>query len=1456
MSGSPPRGAAVAHKNAAGDSPSSVQADFPIVGVGASAGGLDAYGKLLDALPARTGMAFILVQHLDPTHQSLMVDLLARRTRMPLRQAVDGMRIEPDHLYVIAPGTYLSVDAGVLRVSEPQARHGARLPFDFLLRSLAAARGERAIGVILSGAGADGSLGAAAVRAADGLVLAQDPDQAGYDGMPRSAIAAGVVDEVLSIEGIVAALSAFQPKPPAKGARAPWLPAVIDLLREKTPHDFRLYKPGTLQRRIEQRMTLAGIAADDAARYLDLLRRDPHELDLLGNDLLINVTSFFRDPKVFDLLSDKIIPDLVRDHAQNEPLRVWIAGCSTGEEAYSLAMLFSERIAAAQRDIRLQVFASDVDPKAVAHAREGLYPDKVQTQVSPARLARFFTREDFGYRVSPDLRESVTFTVQDVLNDPPFSRLDFISCRNLLIYVQPEAQANILAHLHFALRDGGVLLLGGAEAVGSLDGPFEVISKADRLYRRAGRDRPRLFDRETRARVGAAAASSLGRSPRGAGRDAMAELCRQLLTDGYAPAAVLINQKQECLYFSGSTDRYLRVAAGAPTHDLLAMAHKDMRTKLRAALQRASQEDKRVVVSGAAIGHDDATLRFSIAAQPVRLDGEPLTLVCFLDEVPPNSATPEADPPQDVPRIAALEQELETTRGELQGAIRNLEISSEEQKAINDEYLSVNEELLTSKEELQSLNEELTALNGQLQETLDRQRTTANDLQNVLYSTDVATLFLDRRLHIRFSTPATKALFGVLPTDVGRPLSDLSLLGADRDLAEDAHSVIETHQPVDREIETQARAWFVRRISPYRTHDNRIEGVVVTFTDISERKRAAKGWEEAKQQAERANIAKSRFLAAASHDLRQPLQTLALLHGLLAKDVVGEKSQTLVARLDETLDAMSGMLNALLDINQIEAGAVNIDMLDFQLDELLDRLNGEFGYHAHAQGLTLRTVRCTALVHSDPRLVEQMLRNLLSNALKYTSHGRILLSCRRRHDGITVEIWDTGIGIPDGELQAIFGEYHQLNNDARERSRGLGLGLSIVQRLADLLGHRVEVRSALDKGSVFGIELPLAIARAEAPMRQHRGADHDEGAGRVGDVLVIEDDPEVRDLLEQLLVADGHYVSTAVDGVDALERTAGGALRPDVILADYNLPRGLDGLQTALKLRDMLRRPVPVAILTGDISTETLRRITRYDCQRFNKPINAKALTEVIQALLPEPRDGTPAPQAPEPSQAPIIYVVDDDAGVRGAICSVLEDDGRAVEAFETGEAFLDAYRPGRPACILIDAHLPGMDGLELLQHLTDSGRCPPAIMITGHSDVSMAVRAMKAGAVDFIEKPIGRGELLAGIDRALEQGRDAGKLTAWRQAAAKRLVGLTQRQRQIMALVLAGQPSKNIAADLNISQRTVENHRASIMKRSGCASLPALARLALAAADAGPETEAPTGPERDAFSVGPIAPR
>jgi len=588
---------------------------------------------------------------------------------------------------------------------------------------------------------------------------------------------------------------------------------------------------------------------------------------------------------------------------------------------------------------------------------------------------------------------------------------------------------------------------------------------------------------------------------------------------------------------------------------------------------------------------------------------------------------------------------------------------------------------------------------------------------------------------------------------------------------------------------------------------------------------AAEALGAAKREAEQANLGKSRFLAAASHDLRQPLQTLSFLQGILAKKITDEAILGLVDRLAETVSAMSGMLDTLLDINQLEAGIVRHEIVDFPVKLVLDELRSQFAYHETDVRLDWRVVPSSLTVRSDPRLLAQMIRNLVSNAVKYTETGKVLLGCRRRGDKLRIEVWDTGSGIPVEQLSAIFEEFHQLDNPARERSKGLGLGLAIVQRLAELLGHTVDVRSRPGKGSVFSVEVPLGAANAivQSQLGQtdpiisvHAGAT----------VLIIEDEPAMRETLKLLLDGEGYRTVAAADGKTALELAKREAVRPDLVLADYNLPNGPNGLQVVASLQEMLGRAVPAIILSGDISTDTLREIARQGRTHLGKPVTAAALIDLIRQLLANSQ-----PALPPDNRPPAIFVIDDERTVREAMRDLLEADGRRVEIYDSCEAFLEVYRPGRQGCLVVDARMPGMGGLELLQRLNSDRNRLPAIMITGHGDVPMAVEAMKAGAADFIEKPVGYRELLASIERAMEQAGDSAKSSAWRETAATSIAGLTVRQRQVMDMVLAGHPSKNIAADLGLSQRTVENHRAAVMRKTGSRSIPALIRLALAAA-------------------------
>jgi len=881
-----------------------------------------------------------------------------------------------------------------------------------------------------------------------------------------------------------------------------------------------------------------------------------------------------------------------------------------------------------------------------------------------------------------------------------------------------------------------------------------------------------------------------------------------------------------------------------------------------------------------------------------------------------------------------------------------------------------------SKGKLQSRNKELTAVNSKLREMVEWQRATANDLQNVLNSANVATIFLDRKLNIRFFTSAISAHFNIVAADIGRPLADLANRSDDRTLFVDAAMVLKNLAPLSREIKSDSGMWHTRRVLPYQTQGDQIEGVVVTFADISElkaaerkieaaqiysdsivetirqplvvldaelriisasrafyetfranredavgrrigtagvlpfndrglvefldriragevavegyeidlvlpqigcrsllmgahdiveassdrkilvtidditeRKRISGALEAAKLQAERANLGKSRFLAAASHDLRQPLQTLSLLRGILAKSIKDENGLTLIRKLDEPLQVMSGMLNTLLDINQLEAGSVTPEIVAFPIETLFDRLRTEFSYHAAAKDLGWRVVGSDLHIRSDPRLLEQMIRNLLWNSVKYTIRGKILFGCRRRGEKLRLEVWDTGIGIPAEHLQSIFEEFHQIDNPARERRLGLGLGLAIVQRIGNMLGHAIDVRSHPGKGSVFAIEVPLAAAKPGAWVLND-GTTADGPTMRPSTILIVEDDPMVREMLELLLSADGHHTISVEDGPKALQLMASGIVEPDLVIADYNLPGGLTGLQTIAALSAAYRHEIPAVILTGDISTDTLGKITRARCIYLNKPANSEELLRLIGKLLdvprrPQVREPAPKTRASTPPSTeamptatprsdpllPTVFVVDDDETLCATMLELLKLDGRNVETYPSSEAFLGSYLPSQKGCLVVDAQMQGMGGLALLERLKSEAIDLPAIMITGYGDIATAVRAMKAGAVDFIEKPIDADELLVSIEGALDQAEDSVALSARHAAVAKCIAELTPREHEVMDLVLAGHPSKNIAADLGISQRTVENHRASIMKKTGSKSIPGLIRFALAVA-------------------------
>ncbi|HEX4609806.1 MAG TPA: chemotaxis protein CheB [Urbifossiella sp.] len=821
---------------------------FPVVGIGASAGGLEAYTEFLQACPADAGMAYVLVQHLPPDRESLLVEILARQTRMPVAEVTDGQVVEPDSVYVIRPGRTLTVRDGRLRLGPELAARGHGRPVDDFFRSLAEEQQQRAVAVVFSGMGSNGTAGAEAVKAVGGLVIAQEPDSAKFPAMPRSLVDAHLPDFILRPAEVPAALAKYARQPYAADDHAaadasardePTLADVLAVLRTRTRHDFSGYRKPTLLRRVRRRMGFGQFAA--MGDYVKALRQTPGEVTALADDLLIHVTGFFRDPEAWDALKEKVIGPLADGRADGAEVRCWVTACATGEEAYTLAILLAEAAEARGKRFDVKVFATDMAARALGLARAGVFPNGIESEVTPERLGRFFDQDENSYRVRKELRELVVFAPQNVLQDPPFSRLDVATCRNLLIYLEPDTQRRLLALLHFGLREGGALMLGSSESAAPADGDFEAIDKRHRIFRRVGPTRAGTLDLPALTAIAREARPAPGGPPRPA-PPAAAQLVSRALLDRHTPAAVAVDAAGQLVHVHGDTARFLTVPTGGPTLDLLALANDQVRGAVQAALHRAADAQAPVAVRDGLIDTPEGRRRVEVAAAPLGPRGAaPLYLVTFRDY-------PEPPPPPSAENPSApgqLADDLWRARNELQGALEEMQSSNEELKAsheettsLNEELQSTNEELETSKEEMQSLNEELVTVNAQLQAKMGELEATANDLGSLLTSTDIAVLFLDPKFRIRRYTPAVKDLLDLIPSDAGRPLADLRRKFSDPDLLADARRVLDRLVPVERAVESESGKAYLRRVLPYRTQDDRIDGVVVAFVDVTPLKRA------------------------------------------------------------------------------------------------------------------------------------------------------------------------------------------------------------------------------------------------------------------------------------------------------------------------------------------------------------------------------------------------------------------------------------------------------------------------------------------------------------------------------------------------------------------------------------------------------------------------------------------
>lgn len=818
-----------------------------IVGLGASAGGLDALESFLAASPSDSGLAFVVVQHLDPTQKALLPELLQRVTPMPVCEARDGMPIEHDCVYVIPPNAELSLAGDRLRLSRPTEARGLRLPINVLFSSLASTLGDKAIAVVLSGMGSDGTLGMQAIKAVGGLNAVQTPADAQFEAMPQSAIASNCVDIVATAAELPGRLLEVLRRDSALQSAAPSATrtrseddafgAIVDLLRHRTRHDFSLYKQSTLQRRIERRMAIHAIGS--IALYAQFLERNGQETELLFKELLIGVTDFFRDAPVWHYLTATALPELLARPRAEPHLRVWSVGCSTGEEAYSMAIAFSEVLDRLPQPhaTSVQIFASDISADALKIARRGRYPLSIANSMSASRLARFFVRHPTCYEVSKCIRDRVLFAQHDVVLDPPFTRLDLIVCRNLLIYFVPELQRKLLPLFHYSLRPGGLLLLGSAETVGRLTHLFAALQPRLRLYERleAGarhghelllRSFPPLRGRPKESPMPASTSSE-------AASDVLQRCADEVLLQNYAPAAVVINAQGDIVYISGRTGNYLEPAAGKANWNIHAMARDGLRAPLGEALVTLTAQVEPLLLQDVPVQTGTGTQVVDVSLQSLReppaLNG--MTLIVFREARRPSGRRTSRKPKDAV--SAAHEAELQQYRNEIERLREEARSSREELQSANEELQSANEELTTSKEEMQSMNEELQTINSELQAKLDDLALAQSDMRNVLNSIEIAILFLDQQLNVRRYTDRAASLINLRETDIGRPLSDLTSSLRYPGLHVDALETLRTLVPCEKQISTEDGRQFQVRVMPYRRIDNLIDGVVITLLDLS-----------------------------------------------------------------------------------------------------------------------------------------------------------------------------------------------------------------------------------------------------------------------------------------------------------------------------------------------------------------------------------------------------------------------------------------------------------------------------------------------------------------------------------------------------------------------------------------------------------------------------------------------
>jgi two-component system, chemotaxis family, CheB/CheR fusion protein len=1111
----------------------SSSAEFPIIGIGASAGGIDAFHSFFSHMPPDCGMAFVMILHLPAAHKSMLTEILTRWTSMPVIEAADGVRIQPNQVYVPPPHSVVTLSDGHIKVEarSPQSDRIYR-PIDGFFDSLGSVLRERSVGIVLSGTGSDGALGLKAIKECGGLTIAQGKNGSApeYGEMPAGAIATGVVDIIAPVEQIPAHLMRLRNAPLDLREEYEAVPSadalrleLCAILRMQLGHDFSGYRSQTFLRRVERRMHV--VDAKTIPNYIEALKRSPEEVTLLFRDLLIRVTSFFRDKETFETLATRVIPRLFEGKMADDTVRLWVPGCATGEEAYSLAILLREHMDSLTAAPKVQLFATDIDDSAITTARLGRYPRTLVEGLDDARRERFFTFLQGTYCVGKEIRDLCTFSTHNLIRDPPFSMMNLVSCRNLLIYMNPELQSRVIPLFHYSLVPGGILLLGGSESLAQHMNLFDTLDKKARIFLRRQ-----------------------GRSPE-------LNLHWQRL-----PSALRGNITQ------GPTDMHQRSSSG---------------------IQNAAPAHPR----GNGV---PPTSRFKhlLGSEPVDAEmGAQLRGA-----------------------VINLCEELQSLSEEHQTALEELRSANEELHSVNEEMQSTNEELETSKEELQSLNEELHTVNIRLTEKVEELDHANSDLHNLFDSTQIATVFLDRHFIIRSFTPAIATVYNLIPSDQGRPLTDIVSHLEYTGLREDVGHVLQTLEPLERRVDRGDRSvHYIMRILPYREPDSAVSGVLVTFIDVTNIVKAEEALVEADER-------KDVFLATLSHELRNPLAPIRIAAQLLQspkadKDEL-KRAQSIIAR---QVGHMTSLLDDLLDVSRITRGsfALKKEYVDLRvlMDDATDAVQGAVQAKRHT--LRVEPPQIPIIVEVDPVRITQVITNLLINAVKYTPEGGLIhLDVREEAQFLVIAVRDSGVGLTREAMGRVFDMFTRIESELGRKEGGLGIGLALAKGLVQLHGGRLEANSAgPGRGSEFLICLPRSLI-TEAP-------EHSEDCINAGEspdsqprrILVADDNRDAADSLGMLLKISGHEVHLAHTGAEAFEMAK--RLRPDIGVFDIGMP-DFDGYELAERIRhEAWGKKITLFAVTGwGQESDKRRAILAGFNHHLTKPIDPDQLERLFEVSI------------------------------------------------------------------------------------------------------------------------------------------------------------------------------------------------------------------------------------------------